>query len=763
MRINNIVRKESALLESMMAGTDKETRQYLRNMQENFVVPYTEYLNSVSRRLTEAELTPDQITQLFGTVTQGAQQAGGNETMLGRMMPDAIKKKFVDSLPSPDAGEVAGFQEKATAAVAQISDPATKQSLMQMIKTGLQNPVTQKLIISGVQGIAGIAAGALTGGLGGKLGATAAGAITGGLVGLVAAKLQGQDWKSAAKAGLKGAAVGGAGGLAGSVASGLAGTALDAASGPASQSAPAPAGGNQAAFDKEWDQASAEMGVDPNTMDPTKADPANAGKTGADFAGTRDEKGVAPYATGSKEWADDRAAGKIPDLPVDQEPAAGGITARPTGLQPLNNLDGSERAGAADANAAASGGDSTDTSSFAKQAQDQVALNQRMQAQADAGQTASPAEEPAPTIRQRVSPEDQARINQVMQDKVNAQYASQQALANAPSGLAAPIGADGNPMKEVPFEPEDTGPTAGGVPIASAEPGINRLTGKPVAEPTHWDNMTPDQQAATLAKQQQQAADAEQGTQNAKDYWANKSSNTRSLRGESIDRDLTVRMWALNESLGKSRGGVHLTEAGVGGVLGSIGSWLKTKGQNLTQTVTTDKLMQAWNKAGKPTDSDKIADLLQKQGVAPEVLDAAFKSMSIPRAAASGDRVEPTMDPAAPAQPAQPASGAAEPAEPAAPETAKTSPAAPEAPAAAPAAGGGGSSIFADPKKLTYEFESYMEAGGTIPPQMRGVLKDILLTALRTVESKQRKLNAIIKESKRLQKQVIALKKRKSL
>ena len=90
----------------MMAGTDRDTRKYLRNMHENFVVPYVDYLNGIARRLDEAELTPDQITQLFGQVEQQSQAAGGNETMLGRMMPDSIKKKFMDNLPAADAGEV---------------------------------------------------------------------------------------------------------------------------------------------------------------------------------------------------------------------------------------------------------------------------------------------------------------------------------------------------------------------------------------------------------------------------------------------------------------------------------------------------------------------------------------------------------------------------------------------------------------------------------------------------------------------------------
>lgn len=101
--------------------------------------------------------------------------------------------------------------------------------------------------------------------------------------------------------------------------------------------------------------------------------------------------------------------------------------------------------------------------------------------------------------------------------------------------------------------------------------------------------------------------------------------------------------------------------------------------------------------------------------------------------AKESDRVEPTMNPVAPTPTA--------------------------APVAEPVVV---NSVFADPKKLTYEFESYMEAGGKIPPAMRGVLKDILLTALGTVESRQRKLNNIVREAKSIQGQLQAIKKKQT-
>ena len=762
MKINNIVTREYSLFESMSAGTDTDTQRVLRNMQENFVVPYTTYLNRVSQRLTEAELNPEQITQLFGTVTQGAQQAGGNETMLGKMMPDAIKQKFVDNLPEPDAGEVPEFQTKATAAVQQVQDPATKQSLMQLIKTGLQNPATQKLIIAGVQGVVGIAAGALTGGVGGKLGATAAGAITGGLVGLIAAKLQGQDWKTAGKAGLKGAAMGAGGALVGSVASGMAAQAMSGTpttdspdSGitlPAADQAQNQAAVTQAA--KEWsaadpaEKAQIEQAtsmtanqlaaaadpvrniIDPST--PSNSSYQQAAPTGADGTPMQQVPMDQPYASSSKvranldQWRTDTGS---PNAPVVGQNFDSGIA--PTGADgtPMQQV---------------------------------------------------PADQPYAS-----SGKVRANLDQWRTDtgSPNAPVVGQ----NFDSGIA-PTGADGTPMQQVPMDQpasQGTSDQVSFIDLTDDRSGTMNLpdgTSIPV-------NLFPEgglqprlpggtQQIKTEVNGQPVTAWIYGGKAYVKNYKAEGIMRGGNQLTEYVDRDLTIRMWALHERLGTFRGGVHLTEAGIGSMINSIGSWLKTKGQNLTQTVTTDKLMQAWDKAGKPTDSDKIADLLQTQGIAPDVLDAAFKSMSIPRTlapvqapaiASTGGTSQQTSTGQQhtarannPNQSATPAPAAAAPAPAAAaPAAAPAAPAAPAAaaPAAPAAAAPTGASIFANPTKLAAAWEAFADSGANLPPQSRGVMKDILLTALRTVESRTRRMSAIINESKRISKELSAIKK----
>jgi hypothetical protein len=123
------------------------------------------------------------------------------------------------------------------------------------------------------------------------------------------------------------------------------------------------------------------------------------------------------------------------------------------------------------------------------------------------------------------------------------------------------------------------------------------------------------------------------------------------LTREHIDRDTTIMTWALNESLGKPRGGIHLTEAGVKllfttivteagmwdkvkGAAGAAANKLATVGKNLTTKVTADKLMTAWKNAGSPTDSNKIMQLLQTDfKINPEVIKQATEKVGIPSAA----------------------------------------------------------------------------------------------------------------------------------
>ena len=60
-----------------------------------------------------------------------------------------------------------------------------------------------------------------------------------------------------------------------------------------------------------------------------------------------------------------------------------------------------------------------------------------------------------------------------------------------------------------------------------------------------------------------------------------------------------------------------------------LGQKARQVGTNITTKVTADKLMKAWNKAGKPTDSVQIAQWLTTQGVDGAVMQQAFQTAGI--------------------------------------------------------------------------------------------------------------------------------------
>jgi hypothetical protein len=87
----------------------------------------------------------------------------------------------------------------------------------------------------------------------------------------------------------------------------------------------------------------------------------------------------------------------------------------------------------------------------------------------------------------------------------------------------------------------------------------------------------------------------------------------------------------------------------------------KTFGKNLTTTVTADKLKSAWQKAGSPTDSNDVYNIITGVGVAPDAIDAVYKDLGIENG--SGGKEKPAADAAAGAE--TPGAGGAEAGEPA--------------------------------------------------------------------------------------------------
>jgi hypothetical protein len=71
---------------------------------------------------------------------------------------------------------------------------------------------------------------------------------------------------------------------------------------------------------------------------------------------------------------------------------------------------------------------------------------------------------------------------------------------------------------------------------------------------------------------------------------------------------------------------------------------LKTVGKNLTTKVTADKLNSAWQKAGNPTDSDELAQFLEKQGINPDIVKKTFVGMKLPAPGAGAEAAKQKTD-----------------------------------------------------------------------------------------------------------------------
>jgi phage tail protein X len=176
-----------------------------------------------------------------------------------------------------------------------------------------------------------------------------------------------------------------------------------------------------------------------------------------------------------------------------------------------------------------------------------------------------------------------------------------------------------------------------------------------------------------------------------------------------IDRSATVQRWALNESLGRPRGGLQLTTAGTSAILEGVWDSVKTAAKkgwhDATNKVTANRLDVNWRRgAGRDiakdgtVDSEVLVKFLRDESITDDVIAAAFAELGIP----FGDTAQQAGQQAG--QPAQQASG---------------------------------TGVFADPQALAASFEQYMSAGGSVPSAFRGVLKDILSTALSKVESRK--------------------------
>jgi hypothetical protein len=179
---------------------------------------------SAGIKLREAQLTADQIQQLFAEVEKGATAGGSNRTMLGKGKDAtvAIKKAYDDLVTKvQSSGPVKGADAMYDSAVAKIEaglggpDNAVNQVIQKYRKFAKENPVAQSLIYSILIAAAGIS------------GVGLGGAAVLGLLKMTDKLLQGEKFSTAVG---KGLATGALAYGAGQIGQALKGTPTDVAS-----------------------------------------------------------------------------------------------------------------------------------------------------------------------------------------------------------------------------------------------------------------------------------------------------------------------------------------------------------------------------------------------------------------------------------------------------------------------------------------------------------------------------------------------------
>jgi len=155
--------------------------------------------STAGRKLMEAQLTVDQINQIFQQIQQGATDAGGNRTMIGRGKDAAtavskawtdLKDKIYNSKP------MTGFAKQYDIAAEKLKqatggDAGAMKYIQKYRDFATKNPMLQSAIYAALIAASGIS------------GVGIAGAAALGLFKLVDQALQGKDIRSAAWSGLK--------------------------------------------------------------------------------------------------------------------------------------------------------------------------------------------------------------------------------------------------------------------------------------------------------------------------------------------------------------------------------------------------------------------------------------------------------------------------------------------------------------------------------------------------------------------------------
>jgi hypothetical protein len=608
-----------------------EMTKHWRKLDEGFAKGYSRYLNEVA-------LTPDQIQNIFkqagGTAGEAPKDPSKLAGLVDKILPTGQAANLEKTLPEPDAGPVQGFEQKAAAAVQNIqgADSATKQSLMQWIKQGVAKPESQQLILAAV----GAGLGTILSKVGpiismipgaGPFVAAITGALIAGAISVASAKLQGKDWKTAFKGAIKPALMGGAAAVVGNLAATAIGTGLGAMTGGQDQAA-APLPGASLGVGKELPDGEVISALDSSNP--------NSGVTiqrpdGSTYTVSRDTAQAMTGQTGISNQANmtgpvSMGAASDPQAGVSDSGGSGAKTNTDKSLMRLKGYD-------------------PDAPNEVKAWDKITAGNKDLNTipNIDSGFSGAQAGGPKPTIGQNFDPGSApigANGQPMRQVPMDAPAVTPSTPSDGSYQQAAPIGANGQPMQQVPMDaPPPKG--AGMDPeylakIARGEGGRALISQDAAKAAIAWQAQNGGQVIPPPAPSSNVTLPG-----GLSQYYK----DNPGIRENAIDQQATLRGWLKKDQQGITINSVQLTPMFVEGIM----DFFKGKGKEAAPAaagsgVTPDALNKAWADAGSPTDSDEVSKVLQSAGVPAETVTKIFTDLKIP---APGASPEAPKDPAA--------------------------------------------------------------------------------------------------------------------
>lgn len=472
------------------------------------------------RLIKEANLTPDQIQQLFTSVEQGATAAGGNRTMIGqgKDAAEAIKKAYDDLVSKvQNSAPVKGADAMYDTAVAKIEaglggpDNAVNQVIQKYRAFAKEHPIAQGLIYSILIAAAGIS------------GVGLGGAAVLGLLKMTDKLLQGEKFSTAVGKGLATGAT--------AYAAGQIGQAMKGGDTAAGNIGAQPTGASAAA-----DRADAvRFGLDPNASHDSIEHARGILEPKFPGSGFGNSSGTLSGITGQQ----------MVDNPAYKDALSQHIARYGNSPQAMSAGKSIARAAAKAAEVAQGGIGAAASDVASKSAYDTIASR---------------------IANGDINPGDFGKMRELAQTMV---------ADSGLSGTSAEIAAE----KAVTMAMGNAARAAGGQAVSVA----GNLVKESIA--------LSENQIATLFTL------------------------------------IQIKNRQFNE-----------------GMWDNIKNKAATVGKNLTTKVTADKLNSAWKKAGSPTDSEQVSQVIQGAGVDPAVVSKSFTDMGI---AAPAAKTDPTLDPAA--------------------------------------------------------------------------------------------------------------------